>query len=528
MRLINNPVTRRFVPVIASTILLLWVGSPMAVAQSDRTSQPMPSWTVLVLRLVSSTHVEPTTGVVISDSGLVLVPLQFAKPGDEIVVLDGGKDIIRHGRPAKTVQRLHEVGFAVIQARGLSRSAPTVRLEPLTADSSVRLAAFPPAEMISQGELPLSVPGKIVFSESDGSPGFSGESQMPNVTGALLDDCGYLVGYSIADGVQSLATDQHPVYVWTTDLTQSLKAIDIGLPENDCSGAQSDQASDSEPEAPPQPLPDEQPADSEPDAENTAADETEPEQTPEEESAAENEQIEEEIPTVDQAELNAGQGDENTADETDAISETGEEPESGFPSWNIAIILLIAIAIVTVIVGLGIRHVRARQGSGTETPPGDGEGDEPQTGRIGIDDEPATFEGETTPPVDAMLSITGKLSDGRAFNSSHPVSSRAINLAIGRGDVDIIIDDHTISRTHATLNGTEEYLTVSDLGSTNGTFVNSVPCLKDETFYVQPGDTLTFGQVRLSVTVECSEGHDTVSEPAADPREPEPEKPQHD
>ena len=63
----------------------------------------MPSWTVPVLRLVSATHVEPTTGVVISDSGLVLVPADFATIGDEIIVLDGGTDIIRNGRPAKII-----------------------------------------------------------------------------------------------------------------------------------------------------------------------------------------------------------------------------------------------------------------------------------------------------------------------------------------------------------------------------------------------------------------------------------------
>ena len=41
----------------------------------------MPAWTVPVLRLVSSTHVEPTTGVILSDTGLVLVPADFAGAG---------------------------------------------------------------------------------------------------------------------------------------------------------------------------------------------------------------------------------------------------------------------------------------------------------------------------------------------------------------------------------------------------------------------------------------------------------------
>ncbi|MFC1720034.1 hypothetical protein ACFL00_02695, partial [Pseudomonadota bacterium] len=61
----------------------------------------MPSWTVPVLRLVSATYVVPTTGIVISDNGLVLVPKDFAGADDEIIVLDGGTDIIRNGRPAR-------------------------------------------------------------------------------------------------------------------------------------------------------------------------------------------------------------------------------------------------------------------------------------------------------------------------------------------------------------------------------------------------------------------------------------------
>ena len=60
----------------------------------------MPAWVVPVLRLVSSTHVEPTTGLVLSDSGQVLVPMGFASDGDEVIVLDGGTDIVRNGRPA--------------------------------------------------------------------------------------------------------------------------------------------------------------------------------------------------------------------------------------------------------------------------------------------------------------------------------------------------------------------------------------------------------------------------------------------
>ena len=91
----------------------------------------MPAWTVPVLRLVSATHVEPTTGVVLSDTGLVLVPEDFAGSGDEIIVLDGGTDIIRNGRPARIERRFSAEGLQVLSVEGLKRPGVTLAAGPL-------------------------------------------------------------------------------------------------------------------------------------------------------------------------------------------------------------------------------------------------------------------------------------------------------------------------------------------------------------------------------------------------------------
>ena len=59
------------------------------------------------------------------------------------------------------------------------------------------------------------------------------------------------------------------------------------------------------------------------------------------------------------------------------------------------------------------------------------------------------------------------LSDGRSF----ALGSRP--LVVGRSpDVDIVINDHNVSRRHAEFWRTSEGVAVRDLGSTNGTFVN--------------------------------------------------------
>ena len=65
----------------------------------------LPGWIVLVLKPIGAERVRPVTGVVVAEQGLVIVPLDFAAPGDQIIVLDGGTDIIANGRAATVKQQ---------------------------------------------------------------------------------------------------------------------------------------------------------------------------------------------------------------------------------------------------------------------------------------------------------------------------------------------------------------------------------------------------------------------------------------
>jgi adenylate cyclase len=72
-----------------------------------------------------------------------------------------------------------------------------------------------------------------------------------------------------------------------------------------------------------------------------------------------------------------------------------------------------------------------------------------------------------------------------------------ITLVVGRGmGSDIPLQDPTISRRHAELTRTPEGLSVRDLGSSNGTFVNGTR-VKSAT--LAPGDTVLFGNVPFRV-----------------------------
>ncbi|MCU0990522.1 MAG: hypothetical protein MUE63_13265, partial [Xanthomonadales bacterium] len=134
---------------------LLLAALAAAALNATAAGAELSPWVVPVLRLVSATHVEPTTGVVLSSAGLVLVPHDFARIGDEIVVLDGGTDIIRNGRPARFERSFPELGLKVLAVDGLNRRAAPVPALPLADGGTLTLTAFPPAEDIAAGTPPV-------------------------------------------------------------------------------------------------------------------------------------------------------------------------------------------------------------------------------------------------------------------------------------------------------------------------------------------------------------------------------------
>jgi hypothetical protein len=124
--------------------------------------------------------------------------------------------------------------------------------------------------------------------------------------------------------------------------------------------------------------------------------------------------------------------------------------------------------------------------------------DQPPSPIAPEDDDELTYP---VPGLDSLLLIEGILSDGTEFSQSCQVSRNAVNLVIGRGNADINIDSHAISRQHVSLNGTREMLTMTDLGSSNGTSINGIPCLEDETMFIEPGDIIILGNARFNYKI---------------------------
>ena len=432
----------------------------------------VPPWVVPVLRLVSSTHVEPTTGLVLSDAGLVLVPLGFAAEEDEVIVLDGGTDIVRHGRPAHLKDWFPAEGLQVLSVPGLRRSPAPFADEALADGMRVELTAFPPAERIAEGDPPLHQAATLVVFGANASPAVSGETPLPNVTGPLLDACGNVVAYSLAHDVQTMTSHPGTRYRWRETLLAVLTRLGVTPASSAC---RSEQPAAVEP-APleesdgPKPAEEATEATAEPEAEPPAAAE-EADTTPavqEPEPARETLDIER-LPPI----------------ESGPPAPPDPEPRRAWP-W-----LLLGLAAIAG--GVVLHRLRRR---GTESA-----GAEPEAADEADDEDGATDDAQAPPPgLDCRLLLRGVLADGTPVETGCAVSSRAINLVVGRGaTADLVLPSAAVSRQHARLNGTAEALTVADLGSNNGTSVNGVPCLEGEILYLGSGDVLVLGDAQLSV-----------------------------
>jgi hypothetical protein len=463
--------------------LLHGISGP-AVAQS----RDMPEWVVPVLRLVSTTHVEPTTGVVLSSDGLVLVPAGFASPGDEIIVLDGGNDLIRNGRPARLERGFPELGLEVLQVEGLRRPpAPLAPGFPANG-SSLRLRAFPPAEQIAEGAAPVNSLTTIsVFPESE-TPALATETPLPNVTGPLLDECGNLAGLSMADGVQSLSASPATQYRWGSALRAVLAELRLPLAGSPCAAAP---AVADEPLAPiadaeesPEIL-DDAPA---PGAESIETDVAVSEASEDEPASPESVEFEPQIDLLPPYEEEAGEVEPTT-------EHAAETPPPVTWPWLLAALLMLTG---------GVLVYRLRRGDAGTLPGQDIDAPaDPAVCTVAAED---SDQGLPAPALDGRLVLRGTLADGRTFQTEAAVSMSAINLEIGRGSADLVIDSGSVSRRHARLNGTSTALTLTDLGSRNGSTINGVPCLEGEIMFLEPADTVVLGSARFTVAIEDAKG----------------------
>jgi pSer/pThr/pTyr-binding forkhead associated (FHA) protein len=120
------------------------------------------------------------------------------------------------------------------------------------------------------------------------------------------------------------------------------------------------------------------------------------------------------------------------------------------------------------------------------------------------------------PPVAAALPLASLLVRSGALRGRRlPITVTTVN--IGRADYnDLVIADPSVSTTHARLQRRDDVWVLSDLGSTNGTYVEGEPVTGETA--LTPGTTLRFGDVAA-----LFEPHDNApTKPPADAAAPPP------
>lgn len=431
---------------IAVVVLL----SVLPATASAQTPPGTPEAIVLVLKLVSKTHVRPTTGVVISNDGMVLVPADFVAAGDEIVIMQGGTDIMRNGRPGRTVKRSAVDGLAVLSVEGLDRPAIILSEDRLLQDHVYHLAAFPPADKLAEGAQPLWVPVKLTRNNSTGGFEVSAATPLPASTGPIVDNCGYLVGLNLAEG-------KDIVVVLGDELSVIFDSMQIGLQSSRCR--------------------------------TPIATEAIPEKSDSEGPAA--------LPIQPDIEVEAN----NRASPAVNTTATKPKPASGRPSLFSIVpiwLWLIGGAILLAVLAKLIFFLRLNKHDPQQIPV------EPDTTEL----HAGTVAVEPAQSSDGEVVVEGALGDGTPFRLVCKVNTRQIDVVIGRSDADLCIEAAAVSSRHARLKSVGESLTISDLGSSHGTFIRGIPCLPNEVMMITPEDEILLGEVRVSISV-CSKDGDS-------------------
>ena len=473
-----------------------------------RENSPAYSSVVLVLKLVSATHVRPTTGVVISADGLVLVPADFASAEGEIIVLDGGVDILGNGRPATVVNPSIPGGLATLSVEGLSRPGITMSDIAFNPEAVLHLAAFPPAEYIAKGAEPLWQPVKLLIDELNMPVSISPETPLPYVTGAILDDCGYLVGLALTKGSQSMEPGKPPATIFIDELSGILDSMKIAMPTAICMNPEQSL----ETPATTQGSVDGLTESSEPD---------EQAQEPLDTSAATDESLLSETqgasaqpPSLDTAERGVV-----ISDKVSRVVNKSEPPSlwRSVPIW----LPLLALLALVALIWKGVFFLRQgktdkQQSSiSPDNPAFQRASDEPDTEPLETGSDSGALKPRSAPSheiekldMDArpdgcngVLVIEGNFDPDTDFKRFCFVNTDKINIVIGRGEADITIEHPAISRNHARVESHGELMTLSDLGSKNGTFIGDIPCLHGEIMFIGPEDEISLGDVRFNIRV---------------------------
>jgi hypothetical protein len=107
-------------------------------------------------------------------------------------------------------------------------------------------------------------------------------------------------------------------------------------------------------------------------------------------------------------------------------------------------------------------------------------------------------------PSDSTVQMTrdgDRMLDADQQRVVDSVASRGIRTRFKKRGADILVDDGSVSRTHAVVFADDSGTSVADLMSTNGTKVNGAPI---EDVDLSDGDVIQIGQTKLRLTLDAT------------------------
>ena len=467
-------------------------------AQENR----LPPWLVPVVQIVSDSEVVPTTGIALGGDR-VLVPVEFTATDRTLVVLDGGGDLVRHGRPARVETRLNLAGLAVLSAAGLDRTGPVLAEGPPPDGAVTALLAFPTPEGIRQGLRSLRREVQVAVDEQ-GRRRIDPATPLPNLTGALVNACGQWQGYSAARGTPTLTTSRNTLYQWLPDLAQALTRAGVTLQVAPCERtlvlAPPQPVAEPSAEPPPEP-------ESQPEPETQTDKDTEPEAESPEVPAPPEEEVLDALPEPS-APSDAAEDpvvDAIEPDEADApISSPGNESvsEEGTRSEDVAEAPILDTPVAEPVPAIA-----------AEDPVQDPERTPLLPWVLGLLAMLALATWlwrrrarHTAPTPEHPLPVAPQVRQRPVWQLVGPdllldlvPGPDGISLSLGRFDADLLVMDRSVSRLHGRLDGDEQTLRYTDLGAMNGSRINGLPCEPGKAMALEAGDTLQLGQVSLEL-----------------------------
>lgn len=149
------------------------------------------------------------TGVTISPNGLLLTTAQLLNNADRLLVLDGGLDIDQFGRPAVIRASSPDLDLAVIESAGLQRSGLPISAASPAVGAKVATVMFPgnvgPAAALPTPGMDAGTVAALLSAPLRGArPAaliqHNATPKDATYPGPLVDDCNRIVGFTVVGG----------------------------------------------------------------------------------------------------------------------------------------------------------------------------------------------------------------------------------------------------------------------------------------------------------------------------------------